>query len=49
MMNQSLPERVVEEAMERDPDAARAEYKAEFRNDLELFINDRPVLASKLL
>lgn len=27
--------------MERDPDAARAEYMAEFRSDLELYINGR--------
>ena len=37
-MNPSLPERVVDEAMERDPDAARAEYKAQFRSDLETFL-----------
>lgn len=37
-MNPSLPERVVDEAMERDPEAARAEYMAEFRNDLETFL-----------
>jgi hypothetical protein len=36
-MNPSLPERVVNEAMERDPEAARAEYLAEFRSDLEQF------------
>jgi ketol-acid reductoisomerase len=37
-MNPSLPERVVDEAMERDPEAARAEYMAEFRSDLETFL-----------
>jgi hypothetical protein len=37
-MNPSLPERVVDEAMERDPEAARAEYLAEFRSDLETFL-----------
>jgi len=37
-MNPALPERVVDEAMERDPEAARAEYLAEFRSDLEQFI-----------
>ena len=37
-MNPSLPERVVNEAMERDPEAARAEYLAEFRSDLETFL-----------
>jgi hypothetical protein len=29
---------VVDEAMERDPEAARAEYMAEFRSDLETFL-----------
>ena len=37
-MNPSLPVRVVDEAMERDPEAARAEYMAEFRSDLETFL-----------
>jgi hypothetical protein len=37
-MNPSLPKRVVDEAMERDPEAARAEYMAEFRSDLETFL-----------
>ena len=37
-MNPSLPERVINEAMERDPEAARAEYMAEFRSDLETFL-----------
>jgi len=37
-MNPNLPERVVNEAMERDPEAASAEYMAEFRSDLETFL-----------
>jgi hypothetical protein len=37
-MNPSLPKRVVDDAMDRDPDAARAEYLAEFRSDLEIFL-----------
>ncbi len=37
-MNPSLPKRVVDEAMERDPEAASAEYLAEFRSDLETFL-----------
>ena len=37
-MNPELPERVVNEAMDRDPDAARAEYFAEFRSDIEGFL-----------
>ena len=37
-MNPQLPERVVSEAMERDPAAARAEYGGEFRDDIEAFV-----------
>ncbi len=37
-MNPLIPERVVTEAMERDPEANRAEYLAEFRSDLETFL-----------
>ena len=37
-MNPSLQQRVIDEAMERDPEAARAEYLAQFRSDLEQFI-----------
>ncbi|ERS12324.1 hypothetical protein Q673_01545 [Marinobacter sp. EN3] len=38
-MNPTLPEKVVREAMERDPAAAKAEYMAEFRTDVETFIS----------
>jgi len=34
-MNPTLPQRVVDRAIDADPDAARAEYLAEFRSDLE--------------
>jgi hypothetical protein len=37
-MNPLIPERVIDKAMERDPEAARAEYMAEFRSDLETFL-----------
>jgi len=37
-MNPELPERVVKQAMERDASAAQAEYGAQFRSDLETFI-----------
>jgi len=37
-MNPTLDPRVVEEAYERDPYAARSEYDAEFRTDVENFI-----------
>jgi len=38
-MNPNLPQKVVDRAMERDPAAASAEYMAQFRNDIESFIN----------
>lgn len=44
-MNPTLPERVVSEAFERDPEAARAEYGAEFRSDLEAFLTRETVEA----
>lgn len=37
-MNPALPQRVIDQAMERDPAAARAEYLAEFRTDVETFL-----------
>lgn len=37
--NPSLPQSVVDRAMERDPAAASAEYGGEFRSDLESFIS----------
>lgn len=37
-MNPTLPQRVVDQAMERDPASARAEYLAEFRSDIETFV-----------
>lgn len=38
-MNPTLPRRIVEQAYERDPVAAAAEYGAEFRNDIAAFIH----------
>ncbi|MGJ7459446.1 hypothetical protein [Halomonas sp. RA08-2] len=38
-MNPTLPARVVEQAMERDASAAKAEYLAEFRTDVETFVS----------
>lgn len=38
-MNPALPEKVVEQAMQRDPSAAKAEYLAQFRTDVETFIS----------
>ena len=38
-MNPSLSQRVVDRAVEADPEAASAEYMAEFRGDLEIFVS----------
>jgi hypothetical protein len=38
-LNPTLPSRVVERARERDPQAARAEYDGEFRNDVAGFLD----------
>lgn len=37
-MNPSLPQRVIDQAYDRDPESAKAEYGAQFRSDLEAFI-----------
>lgn len=37
-MNPTVPQAVIDEAYERDPVAAAAEYGAQFRNDIETFI-----------
>jgi hypothetical protein len=37
-LNPSLPQSVIDRAMERDPAAAGAEFMAEFRSDLEVFV-----------
>ncbi|MDT8372223.1 MAG: terminase family protein [Gammaproteobacteria bacterium] len=39
LMNPTLRDRVIEQAKERDLAAALAEYEAEFRNDIESFID----------
>ena len=38
-LNPSLPQSVVDRAMERDPIAAKAEYGGEFRSDLDQFLS----------
>ena len=45
VMNPSVPQRLVDEAMEADPSAAAAEYLAEFRSDIESFISREAVEA----
>lgn len=38
-MNPTLPRRIVDQALERDPASAAAEYLAQFRDDITAFIN----------
>ncbi|WP_247474845.1 terminase family protein [Bradyrhizobium sp. 30] len=44
-MNSSVPQRVIDEATERDPASAAAEYGAQFRSDVESFVNREAVEA----
>jgi hypothetical protein len=44
-MNPTVPQRVIDEAMERDPQSAAAEYGAEFRTDIESFISREAIEA----
>jgi hypothetical protein len=44
-MNPSLPESVVDRALERDAASAQAEYLAQFRSDLEAFVSPEAVKA----
>ena len=44
-MNPTVPQRVIDEAMERDPASAAAEYGAQFRSDVESFVNREAVEA----
>jgi hypothetical protein len=44
-MNPNLPQSVIEQAYEEDPESARAEYGAEFRSDLETFVSPEAVTA----
>lgn len=44
-MNPTVSQSVIDEAMERDPASAAAEYGAEFRRDIESFINIEAVRA----
>jgi hypothetical protein len=45
MMNPSLSQQVVDRANEEDPEAASAEYLAEFRGDLEAFVSREAIEA----
>jgi hypothetical protein len=42
-MNPSVPQRVIDDAIEADPSSAAAEYGAEFRTDVESFISGEVV------
>jgi hypothetical protein len=44
-MNATLPQSVVDRAMERDPSSAAAEFGAEFRRDIENFVSVEAVRA----
>ena len=44
-MNPTFPERLIKQAYERDPEAAKAEYGGQFRSDLEAFIQRETVEA----
>jgi len=37
-MNESLPQRIVDRALQRDPQKAQAEWLGEFRSDIAAFI-----------
>jgi hypothetical protein len=42
-MNPSVPQQIIDEATERDPASAAAEYGARFRSDVESFVNREAV------
>ena len=44
-MNATPPQRVIDRAVEADPEAASAEYGAEFRGDLEVFVGREAIEA----
>lgn len=50
-MNANVPQRIIDEALERDPARASAEYLAEFRTDIESFVSrdvvEAAVIASR--
>ena len=45
-MNPTLPQRVIDRAREEDPEAASAEWDAEFRGDIEAFISREAIDAA---
>jgi hypothetical protein len=47
IMNPTLPQRVVDDAMHEDPARASAEYLAQFRSDIEQFLTIEIVAAAQ--
>ena len=47
--NSTLPQSVIDRALERDPAAASAEFLAQFRTDIEAFINRETIDATVVL
>ena len=45
VMNPSVPQRMIDEATERDPARAAAEFGAQFRTDIESFVSREAVMA----
>jgi hypothetical protein len=45
-MNPSVPQSTIDAAYERDPASAEAEYGAQFRSDIEAYINREAVEAA---
>ena len=45
VMNSTVPQSLIDEALEADPSAAAAEYLAEFRSDIESFISREAIEA----
>lgn len=48
-MNPSVPRRVIDQATERDPESAKAEYGAEFRSDIEAYISREAIEGCTIL
>jgi hypothetical protein len=45
VMNPSVPQSIIDQAMDEDPASAQAEYLAQFRTDIEAFVSREAVLA----
>jgi hypothetical protein len=47
-MNPTVPQQIIDEATERDPASAAAEYQAEFRTDIEAFVTREVIDAATI-